>query len=53
MRTVWRDNTPDSLLDTVASFCVLNIHLVSKQVSPEHHKDIHLPTELGEKLFQV
>ena len=48
MRTVWSDNSPASLQDEAARVCVLNLHLMQQQ-----RGEVHLPTRIGEKLFQV
>ena len=47
MRTVWSDNSPASLQDEAARICVLNLHLMQQR------GEVHLPTRIGEKLFQV
>ena len=55
MRTVWCDNSPDSLLDTAARFCIENLHVFRQHIKAAADNDggIHLPLEIGEKLFQV
>ena len=55
MRTVWSSNSPDSLLDTVARFCINNLDVFKLHIKAAADSDvgIHLPLEIGEKLFQV
>ena len=55
MRTVWGANSPDSLLDTVARFCINNLDVFKLHIKAAADSDvgIHLPLEIGEKLFQV
>jgi len=52
MKTIWEVNSPDSLLDLAARFCIS--HLDTFMVySKRGTEELHLPTEIGEKLFQV
>ena len=55
MRSVWCDNSPDSLLDTAARFCILNLNILKQHIKAAAENDVgmHLPIEVGEKLFQV
>ena len=55
MRTAWCDNSPDSLLDIAASFCITNLDVFKRHIKAAADNDIgiHLPLEIGEKLFQV
>ena len=50
MRTVWCQNSPDSLQDEVARFCVLNLQVLQQAAA---NGEVHLPSKIGEKLFQV
>jgi len=50
--TIWESNSPTSLLDVAARHCVLNLESFTswlENVGP----DVHLPTEIAEKLFQL
>ena len=55
MVTVWYDNSPDSLLDITARQCVLNLDVIKGQIkaATDRNMEIHLPSQIGEKLFQV
>eukprot|EP00092_Neocalanus_flemingeri_P107396 GFUD01137841.1.p1 GENE.GFUD01137841.1~~GFUD01137841.1.p1 ORF type:complete len:763 (+),score=248.66 GFUD01137841.1:337-2625(+) len=51
-KTIWECNSPDSLLDLSARFCIT--HLDTFLTSSKAEVDtLHLPTEIGEKLFQM
>ena len=52
VRTIWECNFPDSLLDQAARYCIT--HLDTFNTSTKEGEDsLHLPTEIGEKLFQI
>lgn len=55
-RTIWEVNSPDSLLDLSARFCVLNTQTFTKLRKDGHlelQDGMHLPAEIGEKLFHI
>jgi len=53
MNTVWGENSPDTLLDTCARFCIKNIHIFTRRSDSNDINSLCLPNEIGEKLFQV
>ena len=54
-KTIWCENSPDSLLEISAKFCVKNLHVVTRSHfwSDTDINSLCLPNEIGEKLFQV
>jgi len=52
VKTIWECNSPDSLLDLSARYCIN--HLDTLIFSTKEEEDsLHLPMEIGEKLFQM
>ena len=52
VKTIWECNSPDSLLDLSARYCITHLDTFIT-FSKEEEDTLHLPTEIGEKLFQM
>ena len=51
-KTIWECNSPDSLLDITARYCVTHLDtLITSSIDEED--TLHLPMEIGEKLFDM
>ena len=53
MSAGWSDNSPDCLQDITARLCVLNLHTIRAHAMAAEDSGIHIPREVGEKIFQV
>ena len=54
VKTIWECNSPDSLLDLAARYCITHLDTFRTSSKAETDRDsLHLPTEIGEKLFQM
>ena len=52
VKTIWECNSPDSLLDLSARYCITHLDTLIMS-SKEEEDSLHLPMEIGEKLFQM
>ena len=52
VKTIWECNSPDSLLDQSARYCITHLDTLILS-SKEDEDSLHLPMEIGEKLFQM
>ena len=52
VKTIWECNSPDSLLDLSARYCITHLDTL---ITPDKEEEgsFHLPMEIGEKLFQM
>ena len=52
VKTIWECNSPDSLLDLSARYCITHLDTL---ITPDKEEEgiLHLPMEIGEKLFQM
>ena len=52
VKTIWECNSPDSLLDLSARYCINHLDTLIHSTK-EEEDSLHLPMEIGEKLFQM
>merc|ERR1719430_1227527 len=55
-RDVWRDNSPDSLLDLATRYCIHQQHVFTQRLpsgSLTLQDQLHLPVELCEQLLRI
>ena len=52
VKTIWECNSPDSLLDLSARYCITHLDTLIT-LDKEEEGSFHLPMEIGEKLFQM
>lgn len=52
VKTIWECNSPDSLLDLSARYCITHLDTLITS-DKEEEGSLHLPMEIGEKLFQM
>ena len=52
VKTIWECNSPDSLLDISARYCVTHLDTLITPSTDEEDTP-YLPMEIGEKLFQM
>ena len=52
VKTIWECNSPESLLDISARYCITHLETLITP-STDEEDTLHLPMEIGEKLFQM